>query len=258
MKKYFYTASLLVAMASGDTLMAQQKNETLPYPDARKGSFTDEYFGRKVNDPYRWLENDTAAEVESWVQKENKITHAYLEHIPFRNRIKQRLTEIWNFPKYSSPFKEGEWYYFFKNSGLENQSILYRQKGLNGEPEMFLNPNKLSEDGTASLASITFSKDHKYCAVGIAQSGSDWNEIFVMDVTTKQKTKDLIKWVKFSGATWYKNGFYYSRYDEPKKGKEFSNQNEFMKIYYHTIGQDQSKDVLVYEDKTHPLRYFNA
>lgn len=258
MKKYAYIASLLMAATTSNTLMAQHKIATLPYPDTYKGSVIDDYFGTKVADPYQWLENDTATEVVNWVKKENEVTHNYLEQIPYRNRLKNRLTEIWNYPKYSSPFKEGEWYYFFKNTGLENQSILYRQKGLNAEPELFLNPNTISDDGTASLASLTFSKDHKYCAVGIAQSGSDWNEVFVMDVATKQKTKDLIRWVKFSGATWYKNGFYYSRYDEPKKGKEFSNQNEYMKIYYHTIGQEQSKDVLVYEDKEHPLRYFNA
>lgn len=238
--------------------MAQQKLNTLSYPQSRAGATVDNYFGTKVADPYQWLENDTAAEVINWVKEQNKVTRKYLGQIPYRDQLKTRLTEIWNFPKYSSPFKEGEWYYFYKNSGLENQSILYRQKGLNREPELFLDPNKLSDDGTASLASLAFSKDHKYCAVGIAQSGSDWNEIFVMDVATKQKIKDRIKWVKFSGATWHKNGFYYSRYDEPKKGKEFSNQNEYMKVYYHTIGQDQSKDVLVYEDKEHPLRYFNA
>ncbi|MBP9688098.1 MAG: S9 family peptidase, partial [Bacteroidia bacterium] len=140
----------------------------------------------------------------------------------------------------------------------QNQSILYRQKGLDGAPEVFLDPNKLSSDGTASLASLTFSKDHNYCAVGIAQSGSDWNEIFVMDANTLAKTTDNIKWVKFSGATWYKNGFYYSRYDEPTKGKEYSNANEYMKIYYHTLGTLQTDDKLIYQDKQNPLRYFNA
>ncbi|AMS27875.1 prolyl endopeptidase [Bacteroidetes bacterium UKL13-3] len=257
MKKYLYIAGLFIA-ACGSKQMEQKKLTVLSYPNTHKGDVVDDYFGTKVADPYQWLENDTATEVIQWVKEQNKVTTNYLEQIPYREQIKKRLTEIWNFPKYSSPFKEGEWYYFFKNIGLENQSILYRQKGLNGEPEVFLDPNKLSSDGTVSLASFTFSKDHKYCAVGIAQSGSDWNEVFVMDVATKQKTTDLIKWVKFSGATWYKNGFYYSRYDEPKKGKEFSNQNEYMKIYYHTIGQDQANDVLVYEDKAHPLRYFNA
>lgn len=236
----------------------QQKITTMPYPETHKDNTIDNYFGTQVADPYRWLENDTAADVINWVKSQNEVTQNYLSQIPYRDKVKKRLTEIWDYPKYSSPFKEGDWYYFFKNEGLQNQSILYRQKGLEGEPEVFLDPNKLSEDGTASLASFTFSKDHKLCAVGVAQSGSDWNELFVLDVSTKQKLSDNIQWVKFSGATWKGNGFFYSRYDEPAKGKAFSNQNEYMKIYYHTIGTMQGADEMVYEDKAHPLRYFNA
>lgn len=257
MKKYLYIASI-ATLAACNNKMEQKQLTVMPYPEAKQGVVVDDYFGTKVADPYQWLENDTAADVTDWVKKENDVTANYLSQIPYRDKIKARLTEIWDYPKYSAPFKEGEWYYFYKNNGLQNQSVLYRQKGLNGTEEVFLDPNKLSTDGTASLASLSFSKDHKYCAVGIAQSGSDWNEIFVMDVATKQKTSDLIKWVKFSGATWYKNGFYYSRYDEPVKGKEFSNANEYMKIYYHELGKPQSGDELVFEDKAHPLRYFNA
>ena len=257
MKKILATAAL-AAITIGNNTYAQQTMKQIKYPDTKKGNVIDDYFGIKINDPYQWLENDTAADVNAWVDQQNKLTQDYLAQIPFRDKIKTRLTEIWNYPKYSSPFKEGDYYYFFKNDGLQNQSVLYRQKGTNAEPEIFIDPNKLSADGTASLASLTFSKDHKFCAVGIAQSGSDWNEIFVMDVSTKQKTSDVIKWVKFSGATWYKNGFYYSRYDEPTKGKEYSNANEFMKIYYHELGKSQQDDRLIYEDKAHPLRYFNA
>ncbi len=242
----------------GNKLAAQNKMINNTYPETKKGNVVDDYFGTKINDSYQWLENDTAADVTSWVDEQNKLTHNYLAQIPFRVKIKNRLTEIWNYPKYSSPFKEGDYYYFFKNDGLQNQSVLYRQLGINGEHEVFLDPNKLSNDGTSSLASITFSKDHKFCAVGIAQSGSDWNEIFVMNVSNKQKTTDVIKWVKFSGATWYKNGFYYSRYDEPTKGKEYSSANEYMKIYYHELGRPQQDDKLIYEDNAHPLRYFNA
>lgn len=257
MKKY-----ILFILAS-TTLFSCKQNmrkeiEVKPYPESIRENATDNYFGTDINDPYRWLENDTAASVIKWVDAQNDITFDYLSHIPYREQIRKRLTEIWNYPKYSSPFKEGEWYYFFKNDGLQNQSVLYRQKGLDATPEIFLDPNTLTSDGTASLASITFSKDHKLCAIGIAQSGSDWNEIVVMDVTTKQYLKDKIEWVKFSGATWQGNGFYYSRYDEPAKGKAYSNQNEFMKIYYHKIGNSQQQDELVYEDKAHPLRYFNA
>lgn len=257
MKKILATA-VLAAITIGNNTHAQQTMKQIIYPDTKKSNVVDDYFGTKINDPYQWLENDTATDVNAWVDQQNKLTQDYLAQIPFRDKIKTRLTEIWNYPKYSSPFKEGDYYYFFKNDGLQNQSVLYRQKGTNAEPEIFIDPNKLSADGTASLASLTFSKDHKFCAVGIAQSGSDWNEIFVMNVATKQKTSDLIKWVKFSGATWYKNGFYYSRYDEPTKGKEYSNTNEFMKIYYHELGKPQQDDKLIYEDKTHPLRYFNA
>jgi prolyl oligopeptidase len=254
--------SILLILATA-TLFACKQNmrkeiEVKPYPESIRENVTDNYFGTDINDPYRWLENDTASSVMKWVDAQNDITFDYLSHIPYREQIRKRLTEIWNYPKYSSPFKEGEWYYFFKNDGLQNQSVLYRQKGLDATPEIFLDPNTLTADGTASLASITFSKDHKLCAIGIAQSGSDWNEIVVMDVTTKQYLNDKIEWVKFSGATWQGNGFYYSRYDEPAKGKAYSNQNEFMKIYFHKIGTPQQQDELIYEDKAHPLRYFNA
>ena len=258
-KKYLFPFTFLAVIACNQASKNELKKPSmLPYPKTKTVIQTDNYHGNNINDPYRWLENDTASDVIDWVKEENNITQNYLGQIPYRTQIKNRLTEIWDFPKYSSPFKEGDWYYFFKNEGLQNQSILYRQKGLTGEPEVFLDPNQLSNDGTASLASFTFSKDHKLCAVGVAQSGSDWNEIFVMDVATKQKLADKIEWVKFSGATWKGNGFYYSRYDAPAKGKAFSNANEFMKIYYHKIGTPQSADELVYEDKKHPLRYFNA
>lgn len=258
-KKYILPALLFATFACNQIQKTNQiKLNRLPYPTTKIVTQSDNYFGTQIADQYRWLENDTASDVIQWVKEENEVTQNYLGQIPYRTQIKNRLTEIWNYPKYSSPFKEGDWYYFFKNEGLQNQSTLYRQKGLSGEPEVFLDPNQLSDDGTASLGSFTFSKDHKYCAVGVAQSGSDWNEIFVMDVSTKQKLSDKIEWVKFSGATWKGNGFYYSRYDAPAKGKAFSNANEFMKIYYHQMGTTQSADELIYEDKKHPLRYFNA
>ena len=260
MKNFAYLIIVISIIACNNKKMERKEIAVGTYPQTKKGNVTDDYFGTKVADPYRWLEYDTAADVAEWVKAENKITHDYLDQIPFRKKIKERLTQIWNFPKYGTPFKEGEFYYFYKNNGLQNQSVLYRTKNLNdtSATELFLDPNKLSDDGTASLASVAFSKDHQLCAVGVAQSGSDWNEIFVMDVASKNKLSDKISWVKFSGATWCGNGFYYSRYDEPKKGKEFSNQNQFMKIYYHEMGKKQSDDKLIYEDKAHPLRYFNA
>ena len=260
MKKILLFASIAMVFACKNENMGQKKLALLSGQITQKDSTVDHYFGTAIADPYRWLENDTAQEVIKWVKEQNKATHFYLDQIPYRNQIKKRLTEIWNFPKYNAPVKRGKFYYFSKNNGLQNQSIVYRTKDINNtdEAEIFLDPNILSVDGTVSLASLTFSKDHKYAAVGISKSGSDWNQIFVIDAASKAGTGDTLEWVKFSGATWCGNGFYYSRYDEPKKGKAFSNQNEFMKIYYHTTGKPQSADELVFEDKNHPLRYFNA
>ncbi len=259
MKKLIYLSSLLVIGAC-TTSMEQKKLSLQTIENTRKDSTIDDYFGVKIADPYRWLENDTAPEVIQWVAKQNEVTFNYLNQIPFKQEIKTRLTEIWNYEKYSAPFKEGEFWYFGKNNGLQNQNVIYRTKDIEdpNKAEVFLDPNKFSEDGTVSLASLSFSKDHKFAAIGVSKSGSDWNEIFVLDLENLQKTSDAINWVKFSGATWYKSGFLYSRYDEPTKGKDFSNRNEYMKIYYHTIGTKQSEDKLVYEDKSHPLRYFNA
>jgi prolyl oligopeptidase len=230
--------------------------QPLVYPKTRKVSQTDEYFGKKVEDPYRWLENDTAADTRAWVTEENKITNDYLSKIPFRNKIRERLTEIYNFPKYGTPYRIGEFYLFSKNTGLQNQSVTYRQKGLTGTPEVFLDPNTLSADGTVTANISSISNDKKYVTVSQARSGSDWQEISVMEVATQKKLSDKIEWVKFGGGAWQKDGFFYSRYDAPVAGKELSNRNEFMKVYYHQLGDPQAKDVLVYEDKQHPLRYF--
>lgn len=228
------------------------------YPETKKVNVVDDYFGTKINDSYRWLENDTSKETAEWVKAQNALTQNYLSQIPFREDIKNRLTEIWNYEKISAPFKKGDWYFYYKNNGLQNQSVLYYKKGLAGKDEVFLDPNTLSADGTVALSGVYFSHDNKYAAYIISKSGSDWNEIYVKEVSTGKLMKDHIKWVKFSGAAWYGNGFYYSRYDEPKGVSELSNQNQYQKVYYHELGTDQSKDVLVYEDKEHPLRYFGA
>lgn len=249
MKKILFIAGCFIAIASYG-----QFN----YPAASKDAVEDNYFGTTVADPYRWLENDTAHAVKNWVTAQNKITGSYLAEIPFRENIKKRLTELWNYPKQMAPFKQGAYYYFYRNNGLQNQNVLYRQKGLNAPAEVFLDPNELSADGTTSLTAISFSKDNKWCAVQTAAAGSDWNKIFIMDVATKKRLADTINWVKFSRAAWYKNGFYYSRYDEPAKGKELSNQNQFMKVYYHEIGKPQSEDKLVFERKDNPLLYLRA
>jgi prolyl oligopeptidase len=232
--------------------------EKLVYPETKKTEQVDDYFGTKVADPYRWLEYDTAQDVKAWVEAENKLTFGYLEKIPFRNKIKERLTDIFNYPKYSSPFRAGEYYFYSKNNGLQNQSVIYYQKGLDGKPEVFLDPNTMSADGTAAVSLLGFSKDKKYVAYAINQSGSDWQNIYVMEIATKKLLSDKLEWVKFSGASWKDNGFYYSRYDAPKNGKELSDKNEFHKIYYHKLGETQDKDVLVYENKTKPLRYYGA
>lgn len=236
-----------------------QLSAQIVYPVTKKGTITDNYHGTNLADPYRWLEDDNSEETKAWVTAENKVTFDYLNKIPFRDKVKARLSEMWNYPRIGSPSKEGDWYYFSKNDGLQNQSILYRQKGLTGEAEVFLDPNKLSADGTAALGGTVFSKSSKYLAYLVAQSGSDWQEIYVMDVATKKLLTDKIQWVKFSGASWKGDeGFYYSRYPEPDEKSKLSKQNQFHAVYYHKMGTPQKEDVLVFEDKAHPLRNVGA
>lgn len=223
------------------------------YPETRKDTTVkDDYFGNLISDPYRWLENDTTAETKAWVEIENKLTFGYLGKIPFRDKIKSRLTEIWNYPKYSTPFKEGSYYFFYKNDGLQNQSVLYFHKELNDEPRVLIDPNKLSPDGTTSLSGFSVSKDGAFAGYSLSEGGSDWQTIYVMTLADQKQTPDKIKWVKFSGISWYKDGFFYSRFPEPR-GSELSTANNFQKVYYHKMGTTQGKDILVYEDKSNPL-----
>ena len=243
------------AVFMGVAMMASISFCQLKYPDTKKVTQTDNYFGTKVSDPYRWLEDDKSDETAAWVTAENKITQDYLSKIPFREQVRKRLEEMWNYPKYTSPFKEGQYYYYYKNDGLQNQSILYRQAGLNGMPEVFIDPNTMSKDGTAAVSAPAFSKNKKYAAYLIAQSGSDWQEGHLMDAATKKVLDDKIQWIKFSGISWKgEDGFYYSRYPQPDEKSMMSKQNQFHKVYYHKIGTPQSSDVLVYEDASHPLR----
>ena len=245
-----YSILFIAMMTMLSSAFAQIK-----YPETKKVDQVDDYFGTKVSDPYRWLEDDKSAETAAWVAAENKITQDYLSKIPFREQVRKRLEEMWNYPKYSSPFKEGEYYYYYKNDGLQNQSILYRQPGLNGRPEIFIDPNKMSKDGTAAVSTPSFTKNKKYAAYMIAQAGSDWQEAYVMDVATKKVLDDKIQWIKFSGLSWKgDDGFYYSRYPEADETKKMTNQNQNQKLYYHKLGTPQSEDVLIYEDKEHPLR----
>ncbi|ASZ11777.1 prolyl oligopeptidase family serine peptidase [Chitinophaga pendula] len=235
--------------------MAQEK---IIYPDTKKVDSTDNYHGQQIADPYRWLEDDRSEATKAWVTAENQVTRSYLDAIPFRGAIRQRLEELWNYPKVTAPFRQGEYYYFFKNDGLQNQAVLYRQVGEKGAPEVFLDPNKLSASGTVALGTFRFSKDGRYFAYFLAKAGSDWQEAFVMDTKTKERLSDHVDWIKFSGIAWRGNGFYYSRYDAPDEQSKLSKKNEFHKVYYHEIGTTQDKDVLIYEDKGHPLRNAGA
>lgn len=230
----------------------------MKYPETKKDSTKDNYFGTTIADPYRWLENDTSAETKAWVMAENKVTQNYLEQIPYRADIKKRLTELWNYPKESAPFKVGEYYFFTKNDGLQNQSIWFIKKGLEGKEEVFLDPNTLTKDGTAAISMLGFSHDKKYLAYSVAQAGSDWSNIYVMDIASKTKLADELKWTKFSGAAWKGNGFYYSKFDEPAKGTDLSAANKSQKVYFHKLGDQQQNDQLVFEDKTNPNLYLGA
>lgn len=223
----------------------------IAYPKAKKVDQVDEYHGVKIADPYRWLEDADTPDSKAWIEAENKITFPYLESIPQRSAIESRLTEMWNFERFSAPFKRGGRYFFTKNDGLQNQSPLYTVKSLNEEPKLLLDPNKLAEDGTVSMAGYDITEDGKFMAYGLAASGSDWQEWRVRDIETGQDQADLVKWVKFSGASWSHDGkgFFYSRYDEPKQGEELKGANYFHKLYYHKLGTPQSDDLLVYERK---------
>lgn len=244
--------SVMMTLTAGS--LAAQQNAPLAYPVTKKVDTVDDYHGKKIADPYRWLEDDHSAETKEWVDAQNKVTQDYLATIPFRGKIKQRLEALWNYPRYGSPFREGKYYYFYKNDGLQNQAVLYRQLGLDGAPEVFIDPNKLSDKGTAALGNLSFSKDGKYLAYLVAKAGSDWQEGFVMDVATKQLLSDRLDWIKFSGLSWKGDGFYYSRYDKPDETSKLSKKNEFHKVYYHKMGTTQEQDELIYVDKEHPLR----
>ena len=228
------------------------------YPNTKTVDQADDFFGTKVSDPYRWLENDTAEDTKDWVKRENTVTNAYLAQIPFRDAIKQRLTALWNYEKYSAPFKEGAYTYFFKNDGLQNQSVLYRQKG-EEQPEIFLNPNTFSADGTTSLSGLEFTKDGSMAAYTISEGGSDWNKLLVINTASKQLQGDTLFDIKFSGIAWKQNhGFYYSSYDKPKEGSQLSGKTQIHKLFYHELGTPQSEDKLIFGGEATPRRYIGA
>jgi prolyl oligopeptidase len=229
------------------------------YPTTRQDpSVIDDYHGTKVADPYRWLEDDNSDETKVWVKAQNKVTFDYLDKIPFRKNIHSRLEKIWNYEKYGTPFKEGGKYYFFKNDGLQNQAVLYVQDKLNGTPSVILDPNTLSKEGTAALGAFAFNKVGDKMAYQIAKAGSDWQTIFIKDLKTGETLKEEINWVKFSGMQWLGDGFYYSRYPEPKEGDALKGTLLNHKIYFHKIGTPQSQDELVMEDPQNPKRNMGA
>ncbi|MCX6286291.1 MAG: prolyl oligopeptidase family serine peptidase [Bacteroidetes bacterium] len=228
------------------------------YPLAKKVDTVDDYFGTKVPDPYRWLENDTSSETAEWVKAENKVTSGYLTQIPFREQIREKLTKMWNYTRFGVPFRQGPYYFYFKNDGLQNQSVMYYKTSIDGEPVVLLDPNKLSADGTIALAGTSVSHNGKYLAYSLAGSGSDWNEIHVMEIASGKQMPDTLKWVKFSGMSWQGDGFYYSRYAEPKQGAELSKKNENHKVFYHKVGTIQNEDRLVYQNLKYPQRNYGA
>jgi prolyl oligopeptidase len=243
---------------SGCVQQTDNNKAKMTYPETRMTDTVDNYFGEAVPDPYRWLEDDNSAETTQWVTEQNKVTDTWMEKVPYRNDLKERLTGLWNYERYGVPFHKGNFYYFFKNDGIQNQSVLYIQDSLDGEARVFLDPNKLAEDGTTSLSEYKVSHDGKYFAYAISKAGSDWNEIYVMETATGKQLTDQLEWVKFSTIAWRGDGFYYSRYDKPSGGSELSVKNEFQKVYYHKVGNPQSADELIYENPNYPLRNYGA
>jgi prolyl oligopeptidase len=257
MKKFLFLCTGLTFVPC----VAQNKGNTrmITYPESKKIEVVDEYFGEKIIDPYRWLEDDRSAETEAWVKEQNKTTFGYLDHIPFRNELKQRLTKLWNYEKVGSPFKEGNYTYFYKNDGLQNQYVLYRKKNDSDKAEVFLDPNKFSDDATTSLMGLSFTKDGSKAAYLISEGGSDWRKIIVMETETKKIVEDTLVDVKFSGVSWNENdGFYYSSYDKPE-GSELSAKTDQHKLYYHKLGTPQSEDKVVFgELPEHKHRYVSG
>ncbi|MDX2285561.1 MAG: prolyl oligopeptidase family serine peptidase [Bacteroidia bacterium] len=232
--------------------------KTLTYPPTRQEPVTDTYFGTTVPDPYRWLEDDRSPETEAWVKAQNEVTFGYLSQIPYRADIRKRLEALSNYARVMNVYKEGPNIFFNKNEGLQNQSVLYIQAGLDAQPEVLIDPNQLSDKGTVSISLAGFSEDHRYVAVLRQNAGSDWGELSVMDLSTRQMLPDKLSWIKFSGAAWYGNGFFYSRYPEPASGKELSAASEYQRVYYHKLGDAQEQDQLIFEDPSQPNRYHNV
>jgi prolyl oligopeptidase len=231
----------------------------LIYPTTHKVEQTDQYFGTNVQDPYRWLEDDKSEETKAWVVAQNKVTFSYLDKIPYHAQFQKAIEKVFNYPKYSAPFKRNEFYYFYKNDGLQNQSVLYRQKGLTGQVETVIDPNKLSKEGTTRLTVFSLCKDGSYAVVGLSEGGSDWQTYYIRDMATGKNLEDKIDWVKISGTAWAGHGFYYSRYPAPENGASaLSKKNENHQVWFHKVGTAQSTDMLIYEDKNNLQRFHTA
>jgi prolyl oligopeptidase len=226
-------------------------------PQTRKEPQVDNYHGTQVADPYRWLEDDKSPAVTEWVRDQNKVTFDYLAKIPYRQQIRDRLARLANYPKYTAPERRGDKYFFTKNDGLQNQNVWYVQKGLDGSPELLLDPNQLSKDGTTRLGGTALSRDGKYLVYGVSTGGSDWVDVHIMEIASRTVLPETLKWIKVSGFAWAKDGLYYSRYPAPEAGRELSTRNEFHSVYYHKVHTNQSDDQLIYDDKTHPQRFHN-
>src|SRR5438046_2983991 len=249
---------LLTGMLLGGAAAAAP-GQTIQYPPAHKGDVVDDYHGTQVPDPYRWLEDPDAPDSRAWIEAENRITESYLAQIPQRDAIRRRLTQLWNYPKYGAPFHKAGRYFFFKNDGLQNQSVLYKQASLVADAEVLLDPNVLSQDGTVALSTLALSEDGRLLAYGTSASGSDWEEFHVRDIATARDRADHLRWIKFSGAAWTHDGrgFFYSRYPETAD-KALTSVNRFQKVYYHRLGTDQMGDTLVYERADQPDWGFSA
>lgn len=241
------------------TIDAVEDMSLLPYPNTKKLEVSDDLFGTTVSDPYRWLEDDLADDTKEWVTAQNEVTEHYLAQIPYRGEIQSRLEKLWNYEKFSAPFKEGDYIYFYKNDGLQNQSVLYRQKGEDGEVEVFLDPNSFSSDGTTSLADLAFSKDGQLVAYQLSEGGSDWRKVVVLNTEDKSQVGDTLVDVKFSGLAWRGNeGFYYSSYDKPEEGSALSAMTDQHKLFFHALNTPQNEDVLIFGGPTQPKRYIGG
>lgn len=250
--------TLILSIATIIFMSSCNKQKSIQYPQTATVDVEDDYFGHKILDPYRWLEDDNSEETKQWVEAQNKVTNNFLNKIPFKNKIKKRLQDVWAYERVSAPTQKGDYIFYYKHDGVKNHAILYVENKENNEERILIDPNSFSQDGTSSLATVSISEDGKLVAYAVSAGGSDWREIFVKNVDSGENLEDNIKWVKFSNISWDKNGFYYSRYNEPIEGAELSESNTFQKVFYHKLGTEQQQDVLIYENKDKPLQTYSA